>query len=61
MNGTANHALFINYRRVPSASDAKLIRQELQAHFGADSIFLDTENILSDDYTARKRKYNTFW
>ena len=58
MKSETNPSIFINYRRLHSASDAKLISNELQAHFGAGSVFLDTENIMPGDYWAQKIKHH---
>lgn len=46
--------VFISYRRDDSALAAKLLHEELARHFGADSVFMDIEDIgYGDDFVAR--------
>ncbi len=49
-----NQPIFINYRRIPSKSDAQLIKAELEKHFGASSVFLDTQDIIPGEYWKEK-------
>lgn len=50
MQSKKSKAIFINYRRVPSKSDALNIQRELAASFSEDAIFLDLEDIEPGDY-----------
>ena len=49
-----NQPIFINYRRIPSKSDARNIEHELEKHFGEGSVFLDTQDVIPGDYWEEK-------
>ena len=53
-NAARQPAIFINYRRVLSKSEAINIRNELEKHFGENSLFLDTQDIIPGDYWRKK-------
>ena len=54
MNQNREALIFINYRRVLSKSEAINIKNELEKHFGENSVFLDTQDIIPGDYWREK-------
>src|SRR3989442_5369711 len=44
-DGTTSPRIFISYRRDDTAGHAGHLYADLVAHFGADSVFMDTETI----------------